>query len=318
MLNLQNKMKTPLLSIVIANFNYGRFLEEAIRSVVAQNMGEFLELIICDAASSDNSVDVIKKYANGLPPNIEYSDWLSKSSRQHTKGLQLITWWCSEKDGGQSAAFNKGFSHARGKWISWLNSDDLLLPGTVRAFSRLISRHPHAEWVAGNMISFESCSRKIIRVNWGPHIKPPLLKRARSFYAVFGPTTFWRKSLYDKVGPIDESLHYTMDTEYWARITMAGVKQYRLNYICWGFRKHEESKTVGIQTEEILSRRKEETEYWIRKTGYRFQTRFTNIWYLLWVLWRVIDLSWVMRGIQKFKYEGKPLDKMFHLITAEL
>jgi len=64
----------PILSIVIANYNYGRFLEDAILSVLRQEVGEVVELIICDAASTDNSVDIIKKYANGLPPNASYLD----------------------------------------------------------------------------------------------------------------------------------------------------------------------------------------------------------------------------------------------------
>ena len=303
-------MTRPLLSIVIANYNYGRFLEGAIKSVLAQGVVDKIELIICDAASTDNSVELIKKYANGLPPNTSYKDWCVCSPLK-TQNSQLVTWWCSEKDGGQSAAFNKGFLHANGEWLTWLNADDLLLPGTIAAFSGFVLRHPHAEWVAGNKLSFNSCTRKILQVNWGPHCQPPFLRRNKSFYAVFGPTTFWRKSLYKRVGPIDESMHYAMDTEYWARITMAGVKQYRLNHICWGFRNHNESKTVGIQTEEISSRRKKETQYWMEKTGYRFQVKLTNIWYLLWILWRFIDFSWIMRGIMKRKYEGKPLDKMF-------
>ena len=62
-------MEQPLLSIVIANYNYGRFLEDAIESVISQDMGNQIDLLICDAASTDNSLGVIKKYANGLPPN---------------------------------------------------------------------------------------------------------------------------------------------------------------------------------------------------------------------------------------------------------
>ena len=100
-------MKDPILSIVIANYNYGRFLEDAIRSVCLQNMGDKIELIICDAASTDNSLEIIRKYAS------------------------KIAWWCSEKDGGQSAAFNKGFSHARGKYLTWLNADDVLVSGCL-------------------------------------------------------------------------------------------------------------------------------------------------------------------------------------------
>ena len=68
-------MIEPLLSIVVANYNYGRFLEAAIRSVIEQSAGGKIELIICDAASTDNSVEIIKKYS------------------------EYISWWCSEKDG---------------------------------------------------------------------------------------------------------------------------------------------------------------------------------------------------------------------------
>ena len=69
----------PLLSIVIANYNYGRFLEEAIQSVVNQDMGDQVELIICDAASTDDSVEIIKKYAYDLPPNTSYYEWTKKN-----------------------------------------------------------------------------------------------------------------------------------------------------------------------------------------------------------------------------------------------
>ena len=113
----------PLFSIIIANYNYGRFLEEAIQSVIAQEMGDKVELIVCDAASMDNSQEIIKKYACGLPPNILRTDWqlLTNPPRLTSNNSQLISWWCSEKDGGQSAAFNKGFSHARGKYLTCLN-----------------------------------------------------------------------------------------------------------------------------------------------------------------------------------------------------
>ena len=75
-------MEQPLLSIVIANYNYGRFLEDAIESVISQDMGNQIELIICDAASADNSLDVIRKYANGLPPNTPYEEWRSQDNSQ--------------------------------------------------------------------------------------------------------------------------------------------------------------------------------------------------------------------------------------------
>ena len=105
-------MRTCLLSIVIANYNYGRYLEDAILSVVSQGVGDKVELIVCDGGSTDNSIEVIRKYAD------------------------KISWWCSEKDGGQSAAFNKGFMHARGKYLSWLNADDVIPKGSLRKICR--------------------------------------------------------------------------------------------------------------------------------------------------------------------------------------
>ena len=72
----------PLVSVVIANYNYGRYLEDAIKSVIVQGVGDEVELIICDAASTDNSVDIIKKYANGLPPNKHRSEWSGNSELQ--------------------------------------------------------------------------------------------------------------------------------------------------------------------------------------------------------------------------------------------
>ena len=74
-------MMDPLLSIVIANYNYGRFLEAAILSVVNQHPGDEVELIICDAASTDNSVDVIRKYAGDLPPNTARDDLVGRDDR---------------------------------------------------------------------------------------------------------------------------------------------------------------------------------------------------------------------------------------------
>jgi len=92
----------PKISIVTSNYNYGHFIEETIRSVLLQGYPN-LEYIIVDGGSTDNSVEIIKKY----------EPWL--------------TYWVSEKDNGQASAINKGFSNASGEIYSWINSDDLLL-----------------------------------------------------------------------------------------------------------------------------------------------------------------------------------------------
>lgn len=100
-------MSDPLFSIVIVNYNYGRYLDAAIRSVLDQSCGD-KELIVVDGGSSDESVRVIERHAD------------------------RIGWWCSEPDNGQSDAFNKGFSRARGRFLTWLNADDIMFPGAAR------------------------------------------------------------------------------------------------------------------------------------------------------------------------------------------
>ena len=213
-------MKEPILSIVIANYNYGRFLEAAIESVIAQGVGDKIELIVCDAASSDNSVKIIKKYE------------------------KYIAWWCSEKDSGQSEAFNKGFSHATGRFLTWLNADDVLLPGVVKALYDMTINRPDIHWITGNLIKFEQHNGRILEAPWGPHWVPRWAQAPGFPLSVFGPTTFWSREAYLKVGPIDETLHYVMDTDYWMRLINAGYRYHRLNRVCWGFRLHEVSKTA--------------------------------------------------------------------------
>lgn len=290
-----------IVSIVIANYNYGRYLESAIDSVLAQcarpicfNGRNVLpikgttfsaELIICDACSSDGSVPIIKRHENAL------------------------AWWCSEKDGGQSEAFNKGFRHSSGEWLTWLNADELLCKGVLRKFCKLVSKKPAAQWVSGNYLGFDDEDGKIRSVTWGPHANIPFLRREHTPFPVFGPTSFWRRDVYNKVGPIDERLHYAMDFDYWQRLTMAGVRQTRLNCVCWAFRIHRDSKTSGDQSLALISRRKSEMEYIKDKTGYDYDFHLRNPYYILWLMWRVFDGSLLIKPFVKLRYIGKCINR---------
>lgn len=311
-------MTKPLLSIVIANYNYGHFLEDAIRSVLAQNVGDNAELIICDAASTDNSVDIIKKYANGLPPNTSIYDCSEINSQPLAPNsyprTPKITWWCSEKDGGQSEAFNKGFSHARGEWLTWLNADEVYADGALKALFRLIARHKGVQWITGNYACFKDIDRKVTYVSWGPHFSPSFLSNQHYPSAVFGPTSFWRKDVYLRVGLIDERLHFAMDTDYWERMVMAGYRQSRLNCYCWLFREHEASKTVGKQTDKSLAKRKEEKMYHTKKNGYVYEYSWRNPWYVFWLIWRIFDGSIFVRWWHRHVLLGKDIRGMTEVI----
>lgn len=230
----------PLLSIVIANYNYGRFLEEAIQSVITQNMGDKVELIICDAASIDNSVEIIKKYAHGLPPNTLRSEWVEPNSQLPTPNSQLITWWCSEPDGGQSAAFNKGFSQAKGRFLTWLNADDVLLPGTLKKLELAIQKYPDCEWFVGGAMWLDK-NMRIIKCGRG---RPFSKQRAETgVVSVWGPSSFFTRKLYESVGGIDERFVYTMDSDLWLKFVYISKSTYiPFDDYTWGLRLHECAK----------------------------------------------------------------------------
>lgn len=242
-------MTNPFFSVVIANYNYGRFLDDAISSVISQDMGEEVELIICDAGSTDNSVEIIQKYANGLPPNTSLHEWQHEdtagTAEKHQVPVPKITWWCSEKDGGQSAAFNKGFSHAHGRFLTWLNADDIMMHGALKAVLRVATQNPECEWIVGSSVYANKdltvrkcfCAHKFSNMN------------ARyGFLSVWGPSSFFSKRILNSVGGVDENLHYLMDIDLWHKFySICEARYIRTLSNLFALRQHEDSKMSGGQ-----------------------------------------------------------------------
>src|SRR6266699_3928213 len=106
-------MNSPLkISVVTPSFNQAIYLESTLRSVLEQDYPH-VEHIVIDGGSTDGSVDILQRYASRL------------------------AFWRSEKDGGQAEAIAKGFQRATGDILCWLNSDDLFLPGALRAVAEV-------------------------------------------------------------------------------------------------------------------------------------------------------------------------------------
>lgn len=192
-------MRNPLVSIVTPSYNQGRFIRATIESVLGQDYPN-LEYIVMDGGSGDETRAVVKDYASRLT-------------------------FVSEKDCGQSHAVNKGFRAARGSILFWLNSDDLILPGAVRAAVDEFARYPAAGAVYGDGYLIDKDGAVTSRfAATGPF---NLWKLVYLSDYILQQTLYVRRAVLDDIGYLDENLHYTMDWDLLIRIGL----RYPLSYI---------------------------------------------------------------------------------------
>jgi glycosyltransferase involved in cell wall biosynthesis len=172
----------PLVSIVTPSYHQGRFLEATIRSVLEQDYPN-IEYIIIDGASSDNSVEIIRKYSD------------------------RISWWVSEKDSGQSEAVNKGFRRAQGEYVGWINSDDLYMPGAVSAAVHAFQSFSPAAIVYGDALAIDENGKAFNLMRARQYSLIDLL----AFNIVCQPAAFMRRSVLEQVDYLDQGYQLLMD-----------------------------------------------------------------------------------------------------------
>jgi glycosyltransferase involved in cell wall biosynthesis len=229
-----------LVSIVIPSFNQGEFLEASLQSVLQQDYPA-IELFVMDGGSSDNSIDIIRRYSNS------------------------ITLWVSEKDRGQSHAINKGFKLAKGKYINWLCSDDILLPGAIRSMVNFLEANPLCDAVFGNALIINSRGETIAERREIPF--DHLITLYALNYSI-QPSALFKRSLLEAHGYVREDLHFTMDHELWLRFYTCGARFGYLNRTLSGYRYHTLSKgTMASQTLYRETRRQLRHEYGYRNSN---------------------------------------------------
>jgi glycosyltransferase involved in cell wall biosynthesis len=187
-------MPLPLVSIVTPSYNQGRFLRRTIDSVLNQDYPH-IEYCVFDGGSTDESVDILRSYGERF-------------------------FWVSQRDHGQSAAINQGLRRARGEIVAYLNSDDVLMPGAVAAAVRHFQDNPDWDLLYGKAYNIDANDGILDEFPTAPYDFTRLLQSC----CICQPAAFWRRSVIDRVGLFDESLHYAMDYEYWLRIDRAGGK----------------------------------------------------------------------------------------------
>lgn len=206
----------PLVTIVTPSYNHRLFIKETIESVFNQTYPN-VEYIIIDGASQDGTVDIIRNYED------------------------RVAYWVSEPDQGQTDAINKGLSMAKGEIIAWLNSDDTLFPLAVEEAVAYLSEHSEVGLVYGNAHYIDKDSRVIGDF---PAAQTSLAQLRRGYVHIPQQASFFRKTLWDQVGPLDPSFYFAMDYDLWVRL--AAISQIKYLPSLWAnFRLHEDAKTIS-------------------------------------------------------------------------
>ncbi|MCX7047295.1 MAG: glycosyltransferase family 2 protein [Candidatus Sumerlaeota bacterium] len=233
---LGTRNSLPFISVVTPSFNQGRFIRRNIESVIEQGL-DGVEHIVADGASTDETISILDEYPH------------------------LV--WFSQKDRGQTEALNNAIARARGEWIVWINSDDYLLPGALAALREYIPTHPEAQFVYSNCLYVDESGAEIERIP-ATYTREGFDHWWRRGVGFVQPGAFFRRELWERHGPFDESFQYIMDYDFWRRFH-ADIEFHYLDGYLAAYRLHGASKTSQGQTnfarEMVLSCRR----YWDRQ-----------------------------------------------------
>ena len=213
-------MQLPRITIITPSYNQGQYIEQTIRSVLEQGYPN-LEYIIIDGGSTDQTVDIIRKY------------------EKH------ISYWVSEPDQGQAHAINKGLAKATGEVFNWLNSDDYYQPGALREVGERFAENKKLQVLCGyTHCYFDETGKTSHTYQMG--IKPTVAQTCLNI-EMNQPGTFYRTPEIKVLGGVNQSLRYVFDNELWMRF----LCQFGQNHIQFTeqlmvhFRLHGNSKSVG-------------------------------------------------------------------------
>lgn len=200
----------PRISIVTPVYNRVDMIEQTILSVIGQHYPN-LEYIIIDGGSTDGTVDVIRHYE------------------------KYLAFWVSESDKGMYDAIMKGFSYATGEIMAWINSDDMYHPNALNIVGQIFSQLQTVDWITGvpTLYNSEGCCVKVFSVpNWSWH-----RFKSGDFRWLQQESTFWRRSLWDRVGGLRLQYKLAADFDLWCRMFQYS-DLYSVNTVLGGFRLH--------------------------------------------------------------------------------
>ena len=253
------------ISVIIPSYNQARFLEETIKSVLNQGYPN-LELIIIDGGSTDGSIDIIEKYAD------------------------KIAYWVSEPDGGQTRGLIKGFSKSSGDIQCWLNSDDMHEESTLFEVADYFSRNSDIDVVYGDT-RWVDVHGKILRDQKEIPFNKFIWVYAHNYLP--GMSMFWRRSLYEKIGGLDESFDLAMDADLIERFSVQGqIRHIRTFWSKMRFYPEQKNRRLRDKSdiEDLIIRRR----YWGKERPSFFRTK-KQIARIIRVFWKFVTGCYPIR-----------------------
>jgi glycosyltransferase involved in cell wall biosynthesis len=224
----------PLVSVVTPSYQQARFLEETIQSVLAQDYPR-VEYIVVDGGSTDGSLEIVQRHADRL------------------------AWWVSEPDEGQAQALNRGFARATGTYLTWVNSDDTLLPGALTRLVAELEAHPQAALAYGDSLFIDAQSRPAGPLVARPWDVPTMVRRWENH--VPQPSSLFRRDAYEKVGPLNERGYYFFDFELFLGLATVGEVRQLEGSPLSGYRLHDDSKSIGAPLRKAADYRRVAEEF---------------------------------------------------------
>ena len=205
----------PKISVITPSFNQGHFIEQTILSVISQQYPH-MEFLILDGGSTDNTVEIIRKY------------------EKH------ITYWHSKKDNGQASAINEGFNRATGSILCWINSDDMYLPGIFARIAVHFIQETVPKIVFGNCIHFSDESGKVR----GSSVTRAHERLDLSLCDyIIQPSSFFNRSAWTLTGQLNEAMSFAFDWDWFIRAKRAGVELLPLAEYLSIYRIHQQHKS---------------------------------------------------------------------------
>lgn len=226
-------------AIITPSLNQGKYIERTINSVISQRY-PLVEYMIVDGNSQDNTLEILHNYKN-------------------------VTRQIIEPDNGQTHAINKGIRNTQSDIIGWLNSDDIYYKNTIHIVSEYFTQNPDVDIVYGMAHHIDQDGNII---NQYP-TQPWNLTKLKNKCFICQPATFFRRSVIEKHGYLDEQLTYCMDYEYWLRL---GLQEARFGYMqkfLAGSRLHPQAKTIAHPI-----KMRQEAHRMLRKTIKQVPTRW--------------------------------------------